>query len=910
MNIPVQRNSGPCPLSYSQQRLWFLDQLHPGNSAYNVYRAARIEGPLDIPALERSFQEIVRRHQILRTTIGVEQGIPFQIISPPAPVPLLQVDLRDLPPPKRDGEILRLANEESHRPFSLSKDLLLRTTLLRLGDIEQVLLATTHHIAADGWSVGILFSELSRLYEAFAAGKPSPLPELPLQFADFAAWQRQWLTGPVLEKQITYWKEKLAGLPPSLDLPTDRRRPVLQKLANFRGERHYFVMPKALLGDLMSLSRQEGVTLFMTVLAAFKVLLRRYSGRPDIVVGSPIAGRNRPELESLIGCFSNTLVLRSDSSGDPTFKDHLRRIREMALGAFANEDVPFEKLVEELHPKRVLNRNPLFQVNFRLLTTPQPPMKLAGLKLSFLPVDNHMAKFDLALELGIGEDGLGGYIEYFTDLFEPSTIASIINDLEELLGTVVAQPSTSLTALTRRPALPRTKPTMTETENKSIPNRLLRGVKRQPVVMSLGQQATAPAPQSAPANEPSTPLEKYDLQYKLRKATMKDCAFIYRMRVETLKPYVSQFPGWPAEQQEAYYLDFDVEPYWIVVADGRDVGDWGLVRKENFIDVLGIHLLPDHPVGLGTKIARDLIKEADSKGVPIVARVIKTNQRALKLWLRLGFQITGETEHHYEIKRPCANHPGASGDAQSPRDQPVDKALGQHATVPAPQSAPANEHSTPAEKYDFQYTLRKATMKDCAFIYQLRSETLGPYVSQFQGWSVEQQEAYYMDFDPATHWIVVVEGKDIGDMCVVRTHQYIDYRGLHLLPDHPKGLGTMISQELFREADEKRLPVLGRCIKANMRALKFWLRLGFVITGERENQYTMVRPWSGQPLVETCADAPGPRGERQNIEKPVPSKSLLKGPKAVKRKPVGLSPAVPPPQVIDAGPSKETAAPV
>jgi hypothetical protein len=677
----IRRDSGPGPLSFSQQRLWFLDQLHPGNSAYNVYRAVRINGALDKQALERSVQEIVRRHEILRTTIGVERGIPFQFISPSATVPLRQLDLRDIAASKRDGEVLRLANEEAHRLFDLAKDLLLRTALLQVGEEDHVLLLTTHHIAADGWSVGILFSELSLLYEAFATGKPSPLPELPIQFADFAAWQRQWLTDSILEKQLGYWKEKLTGLPPALDLPTDRPRPALQRLENFHGERHYFLMPKALLDALTSLSRQEGVTLFMTLLAAFKVLLSRYSGQEDITAGSPIAGRNFPELEKLIGCFSNTLVLRSDLSGQPSFRDYLRRVREIALGAFANQDVPFEKLVEELRPQRVPNRNPLFQVNFRLLTTPRPPLTLSGLNLTFLESDNRMAKFDLALELSAREQGLGGYLEYFTDLFESATIARMVNDLEEVLGTVVSRPDTSLRALTKRPGLPRTKPTMTENEKQPVPNRVLGGVTRQAIDIAPGQPAVVQVPQPDPPKEPPTPPENGGLRYTLRKATMKDCAFIYRLRSETLGPYVSKFPGWSVEQQEAYYMDFDPATHWIVVTDGEDVGDMSVVRTGQYIDYRGLHLLPDHPKGLGTKVSEDLFREADEKGLPVLGRCIKANVGALKLWQRLGYVITGEKENQYTMVRPCSGH--APGEVRADPNFPPGKVLRAEEMAPA-----------------------------------------------------------------------------------------------------------------------------------------------------------------------------------------------------------------------------------
>jgi non-ribosomal peptide synthetase component F/GNAT superfamily N-acetyltransferase len=664
--IPRRTDASPCPLSFSQQRLWFLDQLDPGNSAYNVYRAVRLEGELDRNALSRSFEELVARHETLRTTFRVVDGVPLQVVSPPGPVALPVIDLRGLPPAEREARVLRLANEEAHRPFRLSGgDPLLRTTLLQLGPREHVLLLTTHHVAADGWSVGILFSDLASFYEALSAGRPPQLPPLPVRYTDYAAWQRHWLEGPALAGQLTYWKRQLDGAPPFLELPTDRPRPTAQALANFRGARHYLLMPTSLQEGLTALSRRENVTLFMTLLAATKVLLCRYSGQEDVVVGSPIAGRTRPEVEGLIGCFSNTLVLRTSLAGAATFRDLVRRVRETALGAFAHADVPFEKLVEELRPRRVPNRMVLFQVNFRLLTAPPPPLKLAGLDLRFLELDNRMAKFDLAFELCTRPDGLGGYLEYFTDLFEPATIARIGKDLEELLREVVARPDAPLTALTGRPASARSQPAMQEPSNGQTPGKGLRAVQRKAVPLP------ADAPPSAPATQPGAgaaePPVKAEPSYTLRKATIRDCAFIYRLRADTLGPYVSQFAGWSDEQKEAYYLDFDPAVHWIVVVDGKDVGDFGVVRTDRFIDALGIHLLPEHQNnGLGAKILKDIFKEADAKGVPVTARVIKSN-RALKLWQRIGFVITGEKGQHYEITRPCTTPPPAEAPATAPQ---------------------------------------------------------------------------------------------------------------------------------------------------------------------------------------------------------------------------------------------------
>jgi ribosomal protein S18 acetylase RimI-like enzyme len=638
--IVRQAGEGPWPLAYSQQRLWFLDQLDPGNSAYNVYRAVRIQGPLDRGALAASLRELVRRHEPLRTVYREDNGQLVQIVSPVPAVDLAVLDLSGLPAAEREAEVLRLANEEAHCAFDLAQGPLLRAGLLRLGPEEHVLLLTTHHIAADGWSVGVLFNDLGALYGALAAGKPSPLPELPVRYVDYACWQREWLQGPVLARQLAYWKQQLAGAAPFLELPTDHPRPEVQQLVNFRGARHYLLFPRPLLDGLVELSRQKKVTLFMTLLAAAKVLLWRASGQEDIVVGSPIAGRNRPELEGLVGCFSNTLALRTNLSGNPTFAELLERVRETALGALGHADTPFEKLVEELRPVRVPNRMTLFQVNFRLLTAPLPLLKFSGLDLKFLDVDNHMAKFDLAFEFCARPEGLGGYVEYFTDLYEPSTIARMCDDLEGLLGAVTANPDTLLAALTGR-TVPREGRATMKPEDTAAPAKGPRGISRKPLAISVGRES------AAPAGAKELP------QYTLRKATMKDCDFIYRLRRLTLKDYVtSAFPHWTAEQQDAYYLDFDPAHHYIVVVDGKDIGDWAIRKTEKEHRFLNLHLLPEYQNrGLGSAILKAAIVEAAAQGALVVSEVLKTNP-AMQLYYRLGFTITDENELRYVITIP------------------------------------------------------------------------------------------------------------------------------------------------------------------------------------------------------------------------------------------------------------------
>ncbi|RMF36691.1 MAG: non-ribosomal peptide synthetase, partial [Chloroflexi bacterium] len=361
--LPRKREGNALPLSFAQQRLWFLDQLAPNTPLYNIPDAIRLRGPLDVAVLERSLNEIVRRHESLRTTFRATDGKPVQVIAPTLKLPLPLVDLSGLPKAAREAEVQRLATEEAQRPFDLSRGPLLRVTLLRLGDEEHVALLTMHHIISDGWSMRVLVQELAALYDAFSHGRPSPLPDLPIQYADFALWQREWLQGEVLEEQLAYWKQQLSGSPPVLELPTDRPRPPVQ---SFRGAHRPFMLPRPLSQAIKALCRREGVTPFMLLLAAFQTLLHRYTGQDDISVGTPIANRNRAEIEGLIGYFANTLVLRTDLSGDPPFRELLKRVREVALGAYAHQDLPFEMLVDALQPERDLSHTPLFQVMFVL----------------------------------------------------------------------------------------------------------------------------------------------------------------------------------------------------------------------------------------------------------------------------------------------------------------------------------------------------------------------------------------------------------------------------------------------------------------------------------------------------------------------------------------------------------------
>jgi hypothetical protein len=419
------------PLSYAQERLWFLDQLQPGTATYNIQAALRFPGPLNIEALTGSFNEIVRRHEILRTTFGTRDGEPVQIVAPELTLALPVTDLQHCrSAEEREAQARRLTMEEARWGFDLGCGPLLRVRVLRLGTYDHVLLLTMHHIIGDGWSFGILFQELTTLYEAACRGNRSPLPPLKVQYGDFAVWQRKWLTDARLATELEYWRQRLAGAPMELALPTDHPRPAVQSHA---GMTLAFRCPRELTDRLVRIGRQAGGSLFMVVLAAFKVLLYRYTGQADLVIGTPMANRNRAELEALIGFFVNMLVLRTDLSGEPSFREVLRRVKDVTLGAYDHADTPFERLVEELQPDRSLGRNPIFQVAFALQNVPLGPVSTAAAPQSDSPSHDAdpvvagigPAKFDLLLAMGETEGGLVGTFEYSTDLFEPATIGQM-----------------------------------------------------------------------------------------------------------------------------------------------------------------------------------------------------------------------------------------------------------------------------------------------------------------------------------------------------------------------------------------------------------------------------------------------------------------------------------------------------
>ncbi len=440
---PIGRipRDGELPLSFSQARLWLLDQLEPGGTAYNIPMFFQLKGNFSLSVFEQSLSELVRRHEVLRTYFVTLDGQPIQRIAPPEPVRVPVVDLQSLTENEKMKEAERLAVASASRPFDFGKAPMLRATLLKCASDEHLLLIEIHHIAFDGWSLGIFVRELTLLYNAFLIGGASPLPELSIQYADFAAWQRDWLQGDILKEQLDYWRNRLSGTLPVLELPTDRARPPVQ---TYRGGNVRFALSRELIHALNRLSRQEGTTIFVTLLAAFKTLLLRYTGQEDILVGTPTANRNRADIEGLIGFFINTLVMRTDVSGNPTFRTLLHRVQETALGAQAHQDLPFEKLVEEVHSKRDFSRSPIFQILFSLLNTRMEPLELHGLEPAVLQFQDGGAKYDLSLNLEESEHGLEGGWSYNTDLFDKTTIERMAGHFRTLLEGIVSEPDARL----------------------------------------------------------------------------------------------------------------------------------------------------------------------------------------------------------------------------------------------------------------------------------------------------------------------------------------------------------------------------------------------------------------------------------------------------------------------------------
>ena len=452
---PIRDGVVPLPLSFAQQRLWFLNRFESEQGIYNISWAVRLRGALDTAALRRALDRIVERHEALRTTFPGTDGVPSQNVAPPRPVDLPLVDLGEWPAVERETEARRLIGELAARPFDLTSDLMLRSTLVRLGHHDHILLFVMHHIASDGWSMGVFSRELSALYESFASDGDLELRPLPIQYADYAIRQRQLLTGATLETQLSYWRQRLAGVPAVLELPYDRPRPPVQ---TYQGGSIPLTLSSNLTAALKRLSRREGVTLFMTLLAAFQTLLYRYSGCTDIVIGAPVAGRTGLDTEGLIGFFVNNLVLRTDLSGNPTFRELLKRAREVALGAYTHQELPFERLVEELAPPRSLSYSPIFQIMLAFQNTPAAPLKLLDLSVTRFDFARATSRFDLTLSIKETEGGLRGNCEYSTDLFEASSVGRLLGHFRRLLEGAVENADTPLSRL----------PMLTDAERRQI----------------------------------------------------------------------------------------------------------------------------------------------------------------------------------------------------------------------------------------------------------------------------------------------------------------------------------------------------------------------------------------------------------------------------------------------------------
>ncbi|NCS15837.1 MAG: amino acid adenylation domain-containing protein, partial [Microcystis aeruginosa G13-12] len=432
------------PLSYAQQRLWFLDQLEPNSSFYNVPLALHLAGDLQADIVEKSLQKIIQRHESLRTNFATVEGNPVQVIKPESNWQLTLVNGKDSPKYREDQEIKKWLEIHSHQPFDLANDYLIRATLLKLSDTEHFLLICLHHIVSDGWSMGVFIQELTTLYNAYTKGLEPLLPELPIQYADFAIWQREYLQGEIRQNQLNYWQKQLAAAPALLHLPTDRPRPPEQR---FEGDQINGILSPELSQDLNKLSREKGVTLFMTLLTAFKVLLYRYTGQEDILVGTPIANRTRSELAGLIGFFVNTLVLRTDLAGNPSFSEALKQVRKTATDAYDHQDLPFEMLVEALQPERNMSYTPLFQVMFGLDNEVLNEMDLEGIKATPQPLEFKKAKFDLSLFIQVKEAGLTAHWEYNTDLFNGETIERMNGHFLALIEGIIANPSERISQL-------------------------------------------------------------------------------------------------------------------------------------------------------------------------------------------------------------------------------------------------------------------------------------------------------------------------------------------------------------------------------------------------------------------------------------------------------------------------------
>ncbi|MGC1478691.1 MAG: condensation domain-containing protein, partial [Terriglobales bacterium] len=431
------------PASFAQQRLWFLDQLEPGAAAYNLVRAFRITGLLDVGALTSAIGAVVRRHESLRTVFEMVEGETRQIVLSDREIQVPIVDVTHLPPGDRRRTALLIASEEGKKPFDLRQGPLLRALLVRLDRDEHLLVLAMHHIVTDGWSISILFRELARSYEGFVNQEGPQLPELPVQYAEYAQWQRESISGETLAKQVSYWKNKLKGAQTILDLPVDHARPSIH---SWHGATEELIFDSQILGELKKFAQQEGATLFMVSMAAFQALLWRYTGQESILVGTPTAARSQIEIENLIGFFVNTLVFRADFTDNLTFRELVRQVRSCALEAYAHQDVPFEKLVEELAPERSMDTTPLFQVMFTFQNIPKQIFEISGLEMEELEFETGIAKFDLSVELYEDRD-FHCRFEYNTDLFEKSTILRTLGHFRNLVNAALKNPDQLLSQM-------------------------------------------------------------------------------------------------------------------------------------------------------------------------------------------------------------------------------------------------------------------------------------------------------------------------------------------------------------------------------------------------------------------------------------------------------------------------------
>jgi len=449
--IPRRAPDEPVPMSFAQWRLWFLEQLRPGTNAWNTPVAARLRGPLDVATLRRSLALVLERHPMLRTVFPPDRaaevltGGPFQVVleRPKVELPVIDAGVRDGAATTIDDRIDAFVAAEVRRPFDLKVDLMVRARLLRLGPEDHVLVVVAHHIACDGWSKGLLIGDLGTAYSALVEGRDPILARPAIEYADFAVWQRRWLDGERLQRLTSYWVQRLAGHALALELATDKPRPRMQE---FRGAVQWLALPASLADGVVALARRQRATPFMALMAGFMALLHAQSGQDDLLVGSPAAMRHQPELEHVIGLFANTLVYRVNLGGKPTYAELIGRVRETALGAYQYQDLPFEKLVEAVKPRRDPSRNPLVQVNLRVEGR-EPALALRGVRCEPISVDPGIARFDLAIELGATEDGFAGYLEYDTNLFEPASAAALADSFAAVLDSAVASPDLPLTQL-------------------------------------------------------------------------------------------------------------------------------------------------------------------------------------------------------------------------------------------------------------------------------------------------------------------------------------------------------------------------------------------------------------------------------------------------------------------------------